>query len=315
MDEENMRRAQASEEAQNQWFSRLAELQAREAARQDAAQQLNLQTAQKSQAEAMQSQREAAARAEQRRQFDVTSGERAQEFQWNKDYQERQLQRQQDTTADYAEHLQPLLHEAGTRFEDAQNEYEQAQDKFIKRTNQAESGAGFPVGKVQLSKATGQYEVRTNPTSRLPYELTAVESEAVRQANKELSDIAADMAAAQHKVSVATVDWQAKQKQAAEIGGVPIKQGKTWLLRIPSLGRTFGKMVEEAKGETQDDESGPVWQPAPNTLGAAMQTWGPPPAELTGGMAPSTATQPGPFSQPTTKVWTRGPDGKLRLAQ
>ena len=262
-DEANLARMQQAEQAQNQWFSRLAELQQHQAGLQDMASQQAAQAARQAQNDQTTSRQYAAQSVELRRQSDLEQSNKERQFGLN----EKALQREKDTTVDFATHLQPLLTEAGTAFEDANDEYSKISTAFQKRINAAESMAGFPGTKVQLSKATGQYEVKNDLMLRKPYDLSPAEADVVKSANSSISSVASDMLLAQHKLGLASADWKAKQEQVGRIGGVPIKVGKTWLLRVPALGKTFGKMVEEAKIPWSGfDATGAFGRPSPENM-------------------------------------------------
>ena len=336
-DEANLARIQAAEAAQNQWFTRLADIQQREASRRDAADALAAQTAQKARADQLASQQFASQSAEQKAEFERRQKLAEDTFNWQKTQQDTQLKKQLKVLSNFATNFAPEFQDTAKSFEDAQKQQAAAQDAVLRRKSELEAQPDFPRNSVHFDVRTHEF-VPNELVRGHPMQLEGKDLVAVQAANKELAGLSADFLSSAAELKQRQAEWMDKLKQAQGYNLVPKKSKTGWELYSPDLDMTFGQMVETAKedGADQADDSGPVWQPPEGSFAAALQgpapqvppsfalpTDGAPTEGTATGMAPAFGGPAGgwqppaaaPSGGPVTKVWRVGPDGKLVLAQ
>jgi len=306
-DESNMRRAALAEQAANNWFTQRAQMQQHEAARSDAIQMARAEEERRAAADRINLGLGLKSEAENTRRFGLEFGLKQRQVKAQEDLLKEEKMRQERMIGDYAENLQPTLNEIGRKYETAQQEHDKAVAAIATRMANAEADPAFPKAKVMFSKATNQFEIRANPLTRQPETLTPEEAEAVKAANRALGETNAEYMQAKTKFETLGNEWKLINSQAGKWNLLPVRSGSGWVLRSPELGKTFGKMVEEARGEEGPPAEPQPFIPAAGTLGAAMREWRPVSPEVTGAsqsFTPSTG-------QPVTKVWVRTPSGAL----
>ena len=270
---ENLARQQAAEQAQNQWFSNVAQMRAQENARRDSMDMTAAAEARRAASEQANLRFGAQRAAEAKRQFESQQRLEEQKQTWAETKDKTQRKEQNTVLADYAKNLQPQLSSAFQEMKKAEEEQEKAVVSIMSKMSRAQKLANFPPAE-KIRLVGGQYSVGIDPGLKTYYTLTDAERLAVTQANDMLAADNAAWLLADKKLKTHSDAYNGYHAQAVKLGMLPIISGSTVLLRVPELGETFGQMVKEAK-EAKGDEGGtslpPIWQPESGTLGASLQ--------------------------------------------
>lgn len=336
-DEANMRRAQIADEAANNWFTRLASMQQQENERRDRLDQAQQESDRRNAIVSGQIEYAKQQDKEGARRFDIQQKLAEKEFEFKKNATEEQQKKQLKLVSNFATNFVPEFQDSAQKIEEAQAEHAKAERELLTKKSEIESDPAFPQGKAHYDPRSQEF-VRNEIVRGQPVALEPKQLEFLQSANKELSGLGADFLTAKAALDFRMKDFIEKQKQANQYSLVPKKADGKWVLYSPDLDITFGQEVKNAKKEAafQEFPTSGAWAgfsnpaaPAPTRTATDNTGWnrGVDLGKLiglsagTGGAVPfipelaqRNAIAPLPTTG-VTKVWRRGPDGKLVLVQ
>lgn len=248
-DDANARRLQEADQSQNNYLARLAQMQREDAARADSLAVADRRTA----ADFIVGERRA---REQARQFDtnvdLTKAEqavRAKQFDYARGKEDRAKTEQDRVTENLAQNLAPDVQAAATGFEEAQAQHERALNDL--KTRVSEWQGKIPAGAVVYNPRTNEFEPALKGGSIPP----AIQPQIV-EANKDLASVQSNYLTAKNDLDYRSKAFQTVQQHAYQNGLIVSKRGKNWMVYSPTLDKSFGEMVKDAKdGAPMEDLS------------------------------------------------------------
>lgn len=260
-DAQNLARQAAAEQAQNQWFSNLAQMQTQENARRDSADRQAAEHADRVAQQQAQDRLQAGYAAEQARQFDLGQSFKTKELTWKETKDDTERKRGEVQLANYALNIQPSVHEAGTALDKAKEAADTATEAFTTKLTEAKSIPNFPASKAIFKN--GGFEAAYNKVTGKPEALDANEEAAVRAANEYIGKATSDAMIAKQNMDRADAQWKYIQAKQLDPRNLIVKKDKdgTYTVYSPELAKGFKQLVAEAKAKPYDPTGGGAFVP------------------------------------------------------